>query len=172
MRTTVQDKYFLRDVHREIDLYDRKIVHLVKHEQFATDVLRDAAIRKLSTKREALVVTARELMQNGIEFSQHELPRSLRPEGWVDGRETAAADMEASASVTATAVAQMTGGKPGATRLAPAAPASDFGAQVARLQQAAAATLREEAPLAAALGSWQDDLLAYKKKRRKSPAAA
>ena len=145
MRTVVQDKYFLRDVHREIDLYDRKMVHLVKHETFATDALRDAAMRKLSLKREGLVVTAKSLAQNGIEFADHELPRSLRPEGWVDSRPG-----------TANAVATMT-----------ETPASSFGAQVAKLQRSSA-QLGEESPLAAALGSWQDDLLAYKKKRRKS----
>ena len=154
MRTVVQDKYFLRDVHREIDLYDRKMVHLVKHETFATDALRDAAIRKLSLKREGLVTTAKSLAANGIEFADHELPRSLRPEGWVDGR--AATDTEASPAATANAVATMEGttGKP-----------SSFGAQVARLQRSI--PLGEESPLAAALGSWQEDLAAYKKKRRK-----
>lgn len=154
MRTVVQDKYFLRDVHREIDLYDRKMVHLVKHETFATDALRDAAMRKLSLKREGLVVTAKSLAQNGIEFADHELPRSLRPEGWVDSRP--GTDTEATPAATANAVATMT-----------ETPASSFGAQVAKLQRSSA-QLGEESPLAAALGSWQDDLLAYKKKRRKS----
>ncbi len=155
MRTVVQDKYFLRDVHREIDLYDRKMIHLVKHETFATDVLRDAAIRKLSLKREGLVTTAKSLAASGIEFADHELPRSLRPEGWVDER-IVSTDTEATAAATADAVAaaEGTGGKP-----------SSFGAQVARLQRSV--PLGEESPLAAALGSWQDDLAAYKKKRRK-----
>ncbi len=154
MRTVVQDKYFLRDVHREIDLYDRKMIHLVKHEIFATDALRDAAIRKLSLKREGLVTTAKSLAASGIEFSDRELPRSLRPEGWVDGR--VVTDTEASPAATATAVATMedTAGQ-----------TSNFGAQVARLQRNV--PLGEESPLAAALGSWQDDLAAYKKKRRK-----
>ena len=154
MRTVVQDKYFLRDVHREIDLYDRKMVHLLKHETFASDALRDAAIRKLSLKREGMVVTAKSLAASGIEFSDHELPRSLRPEGWVDER--AATDTEASPATTATAVAVAQG---------TAGSASSFGAQVARLQRNV--PLGEESPLAAALGSWQDDLAAYKKKRRK-----
>ncbi len=154
MRTVVQDKYFLRDLHREIDLYDRKMVHLVKHETFATDVLRDAAIRKLSLKREGLVTTAKSLAASGIQFADHELPRSLRPDGWIDERPVT--DTEASASVTASAVAVAEG---------TATAASSFGSQVARLQRRA--TLGEESPLAAALGSWQDDLAAYKKKRRK-----
>ena len=156
MRTVVQDKYFLRDIHREIDLYDRKMVHLVKHETFATDALRDAAIRKLSLKRESLVATARSLAQNGIEFASHELPRSLRPEGWIDSRPQT--DTEASPAATATAVAALEAEK---------TPASSFGEQVAKLQRTNA-QLGQESPLAAALGSWQDDLLAYKKKRRKT----
>ncbi len=155
MRTIVQDKYFLRDLHREIDLYDRKIVHLLKHETFATDILRDAAVRKLSVKREGLVATAKSLAESGIEFSDGDLPRSLRPKDWVDPRHPT--DTEATPSLTANAVAKLEG---------TAAP-SDFGAQIARLQRSAAGNFGEEAPLAAALGSWQDDLAAYKKKRRK-----
>ncbi len=156
MRTIVQDKYFLRDLHREIDLYDRKIVHLLKHETFATDILRDAAVRKLSVKREGLVATAKSLAESGIEFSDGDLPRSLRPKDWVDSRHPT--DTEATPSLTANAVA----------KLQSTTPASDFGAQITRLQRTAAAgNLNEEAPLAAALGSWQDDLAAYKKKRRK-----
>ena len=157
MRTVVQDKYFLRDIHREIDLYDRKMIHLVKHETFATEALRDAAIRKLSLKREGLVTTAKSLAASGIEYSDQDLPRSLRPEGWTDGRLT---DTEASPAVTASAVAAMEGtaGKP-----------SSFGTQVARLQRNV--SLGDESPLAAALGSWQDDLAAYKKKRRKVAVA-
>ncbi len=158
MRTVVQDKYFLRDLHREIDLYDRKMVHLVKHETFATDALRDAAIRKLSLKREGLVATAKSLAENGIEFASHELPRSLRPEGWTDSR---ISDTEASPAITASAVATIEAEK---------SQPSTFGEQVARLQRSAA-QLDQESPLAAALGSWQDDLLAYKKKRRKTAVA-
>lgn len=160
MRTVVQDKYFLRDLHREIDLYDRKLIHLLKHETFATEALRDTAARKLVTKREALAATARALAASGIEFLEHELPRSFRPEGWVD--ETAAArrgDMEASAAEAAIAVSTMS----------ETAHPSVFGEQVARLQRQA--LREEESPLATALGSWQDDLAAYKKKRQKTVAA-
>ncbi len=162
MRTVVQDKYFLRDVHREIDLYDRKMIHLVKHETFATDALRDAAIRKLSLKREGLVNTAKSLAASGIEFADHDLPRSLRPEGWVDER---IADTEATASATAAAVAVAQG----IAAQAAAGSNSNFGAQVARLQRTT--PLGEESPLAAALGSWENDLAAYKKKRRKLAVA-
>jgi hypothetical protein len=156
MRTVVQDKYYLRDIHREIDLYDRKLIHMLKHETFATEALRDAAARKLSNKRETLAETARTLAASGIEFHESDLPRSFRPEGWA---EAAQSDKEATAAQTAAAVSTMT-----------ADSSSPFGEEIARLQQQA---LREqESPLASALGSWQDDLAAYKKRRQKAAVAA
>ncbi|WP_419804874.1 hypothetical protein [Terriglobus sp.] len=171
MRTIVQDKYFLRDLHREIDLYDRKLVHLSKHESFDTDALRDAAVRKLVTKRDSLISTARTLHASGVEFADHELPRALRPEGWVDPRtsvtlpadQTVAAEgrLATDTALSASAASRLnTDGKP----------QSSFGEAIQRLSKLA--PLGEDAPLAAALGSWQDDLLAYKKKRRKSTASA
>lgn len=169
MRTIVHDKYFLRDLHREIDLYDRKLIHVTKHESFDTEAMRDAAVRKLTTKRDALVSTARTLHANGIEFADHELPRSLRPEGWVDPRthvtlpaaETVAAETRL-ANDTALPPAAAAAMNPDSK------PASSFGEAIQRLSKLA--PLGEDAPLATALGSWQDDLLAYKKKRRKSAA--
>jgi hypothetical protein len=157
MRTVVQDKYFLRDLHREIDLYDRKLIHLVKHETFATEALRDAAARKLTNKREQLAETARTLVASGIEFQESDLPRSFRPEGF---EAPAATDAEATGAQTAAAVSTMEKTEQ----------PSHFGEEIARLQQAA---LREqESPLASALGSWQDDLVAYKKRRQKTAVAA
>ncbi len=154
MRTIVQDKYYLRDLHREIDLYDRKLIHMLKHEVFATDALRDAAARKLATKREALAATARALVASGIEFQESDLPRSFRPE--IDAH--AASDRsnkEASPEDAAVAV----------NTLHNAETLSSFGAEIARLQRQ---DLSEaESPLASALGSWQTDLIAYKKKRQK-----
>ena len=155
MRTVVQDKYFLRDLHREIDLYDRKLIHASKHEVFATDALRDAATRKLTTKRDSLAATARTLAASGIEFDDDELPRSFRPEGW------AAAEAEAAPAETAIPAA--------AFQRAEHHPTA-FGEQVSRMQSQQ--MREEESPLATALGSWQDDLAAYKKKRQKAPAAA
>lgn len=159
MRTVVQDKYFLRDLHREIDLFDRKLIHMLKHESFATDALRDAATRKLATKREALAATARSLAASGVEFHDHELPRSFRPEGWT-APDAAPADGEATAAQAAVAV----------TTLHQTEQPTAFGEQIARLQREKALS-EEESPLATALGSWQDDLAAYKKKRQKSPSA-
>jgi hypothetical protein len=75
----VQDKYFLKSLHEEIDLYDRKIAHLAKYERFASEVERETAIGKMTTKRATLVRTARKLMEDGIEFQSSDLPRSFRP---------------------------------------------------------------------------------------------
>lgn len=172
MRTIVQDKYFLRDIHREIDLYDRKLVHLSKHESFDTEALRDAAVRKLVTKRDALIVTANTLRANGIEFADHELPRSLRPEGWTDPRTqvTLPADKTVAGEGRLATDTALPAGTAASALNDGSEPASSFGEAIRRLSKLA--PLGEDAPLAAALGSWQDDLLAYKKKRRKSPASA
>jgi hypothetical protein len=157
MRTVVQDKYYLRDLHREIDLYDRKLIHLEKHEVFATKALREAAVKKMATKRDALAATARSLAAAGIEFHESELPRSFRPEGWV---ETPREDTMASAAE----VAEVT------SALKTPVALSSFGKQVTQLQKQA--LREEESPLASALGSWQDDLAAYKKRRQKAAVAA
>jgi hypothetical protein len=74
----VQDKYYLKSLHEEIDLYDRKLAHLAKYEVFASDADRDTAIGKMETKRATLARTAQKLVQDGIEFQPSELPRSLR----------------------------------------------------------------------------------------------
>jgi hypothetical protein len=159
MRIVVQDKYYLRDLHREIDLYDRKLIHLQKHEVFANDTLRDAAVKKMVTKRETLVATARSLAASGIEYHDSELPRSFRPEGWTENlshqSDTAASPEELAVVTSAMHVAESV---------------SPFGKKVNYLQQQA--LREEESPLANALGSWQDDLAAYKKRRQKTALAA
>ena len=43
MATPVKDKYFLRTLHEEIGLFDRKLAHLLKYENFPSDRERDAA---------------------------------------------------------------------------------------------------------------------------------
>ncbi|HTV05097.1 MAG TPA: hypothetical protein VME86_06980 [Acidobacteriaceae bacterium] len=74
----VQDKYFLKSLHEEIDLYDRKLAHMAKHQRFASEVEREIAIGKMTTKRATLARTARKLMEDGIEFQSADLPRSFR----------------------------------------------------------------------------------------------
>jgi hypothetical protein len=83
MSTTpaVESKYHLKTIHAEIDLYDRRLAHLLKFEVFATEAARAAATRKLTLKRDPLVVTAKRLASEGVEFKESELPRSFRPEG-------------------------------------------------------------------------------------------
>ena len=76
----VQDKYYLKSLHEEIDLYDRKLAHMAKYELFASEAERDTAIGKMTTKRATLVRTAKKLMEDGIEFHSSDLPRSFRPQ--------------------------------------------------------------------------------------------
>ncbi len=73
----VQDKYYLKSLHEEIDLYDRKLAHTAKYELFASETEREAALGKLSTKRATLARTAKKLMEDGIEFRSSDLPRSF-----------------------------------------------------------------------------------------------
>jgi hypothetical protein len=78
---TTESKYHLKSVHAEIDLYDRRLAHLLKYEVFETEAARAAAARKLTLKRDPLVATAKRLAAEGVEFKESELPRSFRPEG-------------------------------------------------------------------------------------------
>jgi len=76
----VPDKYYLKSLHEEIDLFDRKLAHMAKYEPFASDAAREAALGKLSTRRATLARTAKKLVEDGIEFQTSDLPRSLRPQ--------------------------------------------------------------------------------------------
>ncbi|HEX3940212.1 MAG TPA: hypothetical protein VHX11_01880 [Acidobacteriaceae bacterium] len=76
----VQDKYYLKSLHAEIDLYDRKLAHVAKYELFASEAEREIALGKMNTKRATLARTARKLMDDGIEFQSSDLPRSFRPQ--------------------------------------------------------------------------------------------
>jgi len=72
------DKYFLRSLHQEIDLYDRKIAYREKYAEFDSTADREGAESKLLSKRESLAQTARQLVAEGVEFSPADLPRSFR----------------------------------------------------------------------------------------------
>lgn len=72
------DKYFLRSLHQEIDLYDRKLDYLDKYAQFASTADREGAESKLLAKRASLAQTAKQLVAEGVEFSPADLPRSFR----------------------------------------------------------------------------------------------
>ena len=73
-----RDKYFLRDLHQEIDLYDRKLAYLDNFGEFASPADRDDAAGKLQAKRAPLEKAALELAASGIEFAEKDLPRSFR----------------------------------------------------------------------------------------------
>ena len=75
-----RDKYFLRDIHQEIDLYDRKLAYLNKYGEFASPADREEAHEKLLAKRSSLEKTARELAASGVVFEDKDLPRSFRAE--------------------------------------------------------------------------------------------
>lgn len=72
------DKYFLKSLHQEIDLYDRKLAHLGKFVEFASTGEREEAEKKLLTKRNLLAATARQLAADGVEFNPIDWPRSFR----------------------------------------------------------------------------------------------
>lgn len=78
MATPVHDKYYLKSLHENIDLFDRKIAHLRKYDTFATEAEREASAGKMAAKRELLARTARQLAKDGVEFKTSELPRSFR----------------------------------------------------------------------------------------------
>ncbi len=79
--TPVESKYYLKSVHAEIDLFDRRLAHLMKYDVFDTEAARVAAARKLTLKRDPLVATAKRLAAEGVEFKESDLPRSFRPDG-------------------------------------------------------------------------------------------
>ena len=78
MATPNPDKYYLKTLHEEIDLFDRKLAHMLKYDSFATDAERVSATNKLNSKRELLVKAARQLANDGIEYKPSDLPRSFR----------------------------------------------------------------------------------------------
>jgi hypothetical protein len=79
--TATESKYHLKTLHADIDLYDRRLAHLMKYEVFATEAARTAAARKITLKRDPLVAAAKRLAAEGVEYKESELPRSFRPEG-------------------------------------------------------------------------------------------
>jgi hypothetical protein len=81
MATAPTGKYYLRSIHEEISLFDRKLAHLEKYETFASDEAHEQAVRKMATKRKALVTIAQRLVAEGVDFAASELPKSLRPVG-------------------------------------------------------------------------------------------
>ena len=81
MAAPAHDKYYLKTLHEEIDLFDRKLAHMLKYDSFATEAERVASASKMNAKRELLARTARQLVSEGIEFKPSDLPRSFREAG-------------------------------------------------------------------------------------------
>jgi hypothetical protein len=73
-----RDKYFLRDLHHEIDLYDRKLAYVGQYGDFASPNDREEAESKLQAKRAPLERAALELVASGVEYEEKDLPRSFR----------------------------------------------------------------------------------------------
>jgi hypothetical protein len=95
MAVVVADKYHLKSIHEEIDLVDRKLAHVLKFEKFDSEVQRETAARKLTTKRVTLIKTATRLAAEGVEFKPSELPRSLRSAEDIAAVEAEAAEPKA-----------------------------------------------------------------------------
>jgi len=73
-----RDKYFLLDLHQEIDLYDRKLAYLGRCVEFASLADRKEAEKRLLAKRAPLEKAALELVASGVEYEEKDLPRSFR----------------------------------------------------------------------------------------------
>lgn len=72
------ERFQLKTLHEDISLLDRKLAHLKNYETFETDALRDAAVRKMLTRRETLVQKARRMTADGVAYLPSEVPLSLR----------------------------------------------------------------------------------------------
>lgn len=83
MAMPAQDKYYLRTLHQEIDLFDRKLAHMLKYGEPGNATDRTVSEGKLTAKRELLVRTARRLAADGVEFKVSELPRSFRTDDMI-----------------------------------------------------------------------------------------
>jgi hypothetical protein len=75
-----RDKYFLRDLHQEIDLYDRKLAYN-KLAEFTSAAERQEAEKSLLAKRAPLEKAALALAASGVEYEEKDLPRSFRTAG-------------------------------------------------------------------------------------------
>lgn len=81
MQIKPHNRYDLRDLHKEIDFFDRKIAYCQGNEKFDSDTERHSALQKLVTRRETLVKAALEAVSRGIESEPEYLPRSFKTTG-------------------------------------------------------------------------------------------
>lgn len=75
---TPPSKYQLKELHRQIDLYDRKIAACETFEKFDSEMARASSRQKLVNRRERLVKSARAMESQGVEFDAAQLPRSYK----------------------------------------------------------------------------------------------
>jgi hypothetical protein len=78
MQSKPVNKYALKDVHQEIDLFDRKISYCQSLERFESDDARATALQKLTKRREILVRLALEAARDGVPVDPKFLPRSFK----------------------------------------------------------------------------------------------
>ncbi len=79
MATPMPDsKYALKDLHQEIDFYDRKIAYCQNYETYDSEEARAAALKKLGTKRSTLVKSALSMASRGVVCDPKYLPRSFK----------------------------------------------------------------------------------------------
>lgn len=78
MQAKPDSKYGLKDLHQEIDLFDRKIAYCRNFEKFDSEQARASALQKLVNKRETLVKTALAMAGRGVEYDPQYLPRSFK----------------------------------------------------------------------------------------------
>ena len=79
MQPHVARKAHIDDLHREIDLLDRKVAHYQDVEQFDSESERSRAVQKLMKMREGLVEIAVQRVASGVSYNAKYLPRSFRP---------------------------------------------------------------------------------------------
>ncbi|HEX4039091.1 MAG TPA: hypothetical protein VHX37_13605 [Acidobacteriaceae bacterium] len=77
MQANAYSPYALKDLHQAIDLIDRKITYCNTWETFESQEAREVHLRKLSTKRAALVKSALALAALGVRCDPQFLPRSF-----------------------------------------------------------------------------------------------
>jgi hypothetical protein len=78
MQARPASKYHLKDLHREIGFYDRKIAYCQKFEKFDSEEERSRAIEKLIKKRKTLVQSATAMASAGVDCDSDQRPRSMK----------------------------------------------------------------------------------------------
>ena len=73
-------KYHLKDLHREIDLFDRKIQHCQHYAKFECEEDRASALQKLIRSRQKAVKAVAAMGSQGMDFNPDLLPRSMKAE--------------------------------------------------------------------------------------------